>query len=163
MDSRGQTLDRSQLALSRRIGAAWVGLRRGATMSALRDYLFGDGEDALEQGQMDALELLAARPAWRMSNLAEALRVDPSTATRAVQRLEANGLAERRPNPDDGRVVEVTMTAEGRKRHREASQRGNQLMAHILDSFGAQEAVVLADFMERLIGSIDEFVAQIEK
>ena len=78
-----------------RIGTAWKELRRGAAMVAVRDYFFAADEDSLEPGQMDTLDLLAQQPAWRMSELAEALRVDPSTATRAVQRLVRAGLAER--------------------------------------------------------------------
>ena len=49
---------------------------------------------------MDTLDLLVQQPAWRMSELAEALRVDPSTATRAVQRLVRAGLADRRSRAD---------------------------------------------------------------
>ena len=75
--------------LALRIGASWVQIRRGAAMGTLREYLLGTGDEALEQGQMDSLDLLARQPSWRMSDLAEALRIDPSTATRAVQRLVA--------------------------------------------------------------------------
>ena len=64
------------------IGTAWKELRRGAAMSILRDHMFGAGKDAVEPGQVDTLDLLVQQPAWRMSDLADALRVDPSTATR---------------------------------------------------------------------------------
>ena len=40
-------------------------------MSALVDYLFGVGDDALESGQMDTLDVLVQQPAWRMGDLAE--------------------------------------------------------------------------------------------
>jgi len=43
---------------------------------------------------MDALDLLTRRER-PMKELAARLRVEPSTATRAVQRLEHDGLAER--------------------------------------------------------------------
>src|SRR4051812_14302192 len=95
--------------LAVRIGASWVQIRRGAG-GAIRDYLLGVGDDALEQGQMDSLDLLARQPSWRMCDLAEALRIDPSTATRAVQRLVAPGLATRCSHGDDGRVVMVEIT-----------------------------------------------------
>ena len=84
--------------LAVRIGLAWREIRRGASAAGLRNCLYGTGEDAIEQGQMDSLDMLASQPSWRMSELAEALRVDPSTATRAIQRLEKAGLAERRPS-----------------------------------------------------------------
>src|SRR3954453_7230806 len=87
--------------LAAQIGRSWAQIRRGAG-GTLRDYLLGTGEESLEQGQMDSLDLVAQRPPWRVSDLAEALRIDPSTAARAVQRLVTAGLAVRTPNDDDG-------------------------------------------------------------
>ena len=153
--------DPEQLELARRVGSAWIGLRRGATMSALRELLLGRGEDALEQGQFDTLDLLSRRPAWRMSEVAEALRVDPSTATRAVQRLVNAGLATRMSNDDDGRVVMVAITAVGRVRHDEVAERRGELMKHLLEAFTPEERPVLAEFLERFIASVDGFIASV--
>ena len=80
MDSSVDLRQRDMYELAVRIGSSWVQIRRGAGGS-IRDYLLGAGDDALEQGQMDSLDLLARHPSWRMSDLAEALRIDPSTAT----------------------------------------------------------------------------------
>jgi hypothetical protein len=57
---------REMYQLAVRIGTSWVELRRRASMIAVREFLFGTGDDALELGQMDTLDLLAQRPAWRM-------------------------------------------------------------------------------------------------
>ena len=141
-----------------RIGTSWVQIRRGAAMGALRDYLLGTGDEALEQGQMDSLDLLARQPSWRMSDLAEALRIDPSTATRAVQRLVGSGLAMRTPHDDDGRVVMVEITDAGRSRHADVSARRGELMAHMLSAFTPEERPILADMLERFVGAVDEFV-----
>jgi DNA-binding MarR family transcriptional regulator len=141
--------------LARRIGTAWKELRRGAAMSVLRDHLFGAGKDALEPGQVDTLDLLAREPAWRMSDLADALRVDPSTATRAVQRLERAGLAERRPSPDDGRVVIVSATALGLQRHDAIDERRRASMSTMLAVFDLDERRDLAELMDRLVASLD--------
>jgi len=153
--------DPEQLQLAVRIGSAWIGLRRGAGMSALRELLLGTGDDALEQGQMDTLDMLAGRPAWRMSEVAEALRVDPSTATRAIQRLVNTGLATRMSNDDDGRVVMVAITDAGRARHAEVAARRGELMQHLLESYTADERPVLAEFLERFIASVDGFIADV--
>ena len=59
-----------------RIGLAWREMRRGASAAGLRDWLYGTDADGIEQGQMDSLDMLASRPSWRMSELAEALRCD---------------------------------------------------------------------------------------
>ncbi|HEY0520386.1 MAG TPA: MarR family transcriptional regulator, partial [Ilumatobacteraceae bacterium] len=126
MESSVDLHEREMYELAVRIGASWVHIRRGAAMGALRDYLLGTGDEALEQGQMDSLDLLARQPLWRMSDLAEALRVDPSTATRAVQRLVGSGLATRSSNGDDGRVVMVEITDAGRSRHADVNVRRGQ-------------------------------------
>jgi DNA-binding MarR family transcriptional regulator len=64
------------------------------------------------------LKVLDRRGARRMSALAEELGVAQSTATRLVEPLVAEGLVERRRAPDDGRAVEVALTAEGSRRTR---------------------------------------------
>ncbi len=158
MESSVDLHQREMYELAVRIGASWVQIRRGAAMGALRDYLLGTGDEALEQGQMDSLDLLARQPSWRMSDLAEALRIDPSTATRAVHRLVGSGLAVRTPNDDDGRVVMVEITEAGRARHADVNARRGLLMEHMLGAFTPQERPALADMLERFVGAVDEFV-----
>jgi DNA-binding MarR family transcriptional regulator len=158
MESSVDLHQREMYELAVRIGASWVQIRRGAAMGALRDYLLGTGDEALEQGQMDSLDLLARQPSWRMSDLAEALRVDPSTATRAVQRLVGSGLAVRSTNDDDGRVVMVEITEAGRSRHADVNARRGLLMTHMLGAFTPEERPVLADMLERFVTAVDEFV-----
>jgi DNA-binding MarR family transcriptional regulator len=142
--------------LTQRIGAAWKELRRGAAMAAVRDHLFGAGADALEPGQFDTLELLVQRDGWRMSELAEALRVDPSTATRAVQRLLKTGLAERRPYREDGRVVMVSATEIGRERHEAIARCRRSFMERVLRTFSADERHQLVSLLERLVAAADD-------
>ena len=149
---------REMYDLAVQIGRSWVQIRRGASMGALRDYLLGTGDEALEQGQMDSLDLLARQPSWRMSDLAEALRIDPSTATRAVQRLVISGLAVRSPNDGDGRVVMVEITDAGRSRHADVNARRGLLMAHMLGAFMPDERSVVAELLERFVAAVDEFV-----
>jgi DNA-binding MarR family transcriptional regulator len=146
---------------ARRIGRSWIELRRGAGASALRAYLFGR-ETPLEQGQMDALDLLSRRDDRPMKELAARLRVDPSAATRAVQRLEADGLVERYPSPDDGRVVLVRITGEGRRRHDDVAARRSTAMMHILSEFDPAERAQLADLLERFVASVDTVVGRLD-
>jgi DNA-binding MarR family transcriptional regulator len=140
-----------------RVGKAWIDLRRGATAGALRDYLYGSLDHPLMQGQMDALDLLVRRDRT-MSALAERLRIDPSTATRAVQRLVDDGLAERFPSPDDRRIVMIRATPAGGRVHREVSARRIAILERILNRFEADERALLADYLERFVEAIDHVV-----
>jgi len=144
-----------------RIGTAWKELRRGAAMVAVRDYFYADDEDSIEPGQMDTLDLLVQQPAWRMSELAEALRVDPSTATRAVHRLVRAGLADRGSRAGDGRVVMVSATDAGRQRHAAIARRRRQSMARMLGEFAPEERRQLADLLDRLVVALDHLAADL--
>ena len=144
--------------LAVRIGLAWREVRRGSSTAGLRDYLYGSDQESIEQGQMDTLDLLALQPAWRMSELADALRVEPSTATRAVQRLVNAGLAERIPSSFDGRVVQVEITQQGRDVYEAVAARRGELLTFILKQYRRDELPVFADMLERFVVAIDSFV-----
>jgi DNA-binding MarR family transcriptional regulator len=144
-----------------RIGTAWKELRRGAAMSILRNHLFGAGDLALEPGQFDTLELLVQQEAWRMSDLADALRVDPSTATRAVQRLLREGLAERHHSSADGRVVMVSATGIGRDRYEVIARQRRAVMAEMLAAFDPDERRELAALLERFVVALDGYASRL--
>jgi len=154
--------DAADSSLDARIGAAWKELRRGAAMGVLRDHLFGSGENALEPGQVDTLELLVARDAWRMSELADALRVDPSTATRAVQRLVRAGMASRTACVDDSRVVMVSATPAGRARQRAISELRRATLKAMLATFSPAEREQFADYLDRFVAALDQYVRQLD-
>jgi DNA-binding MarR family transcriptional regulator len=50
-----------------------------------------------------------------LGKIGERLQVNPASVTNAVDRLEAQGLVVRRPNPRDGRGTLAALTAKGRK------------------------------------------------
>ena len=49
------------------------------------------------------------------AHLAEHTRIDKMTLSKALRRLEAEGLVKRRPSREDSRVMEVAFTAKGRR------------------------------------------------
>ena len=141
-----------------RVALAWRELRRGASMGALRDLL--EGEIGLDLGQIDTLEHLVLGGTARMSELAEAMRVDASTATRAVQRLVDRGLAVRSADPRDARCVHVSATDAGRTLYQEVSASRLEGMRELLAGFDDREKQSLAAGMERLVAALDAFVAR---
>src|ERR1700676_5630483 len=63
--------------------------------------------------QAKALHELNVEPPISMRELAERLKSDPSNVTGLVDRLEARGLVERRPDPNDRRIKGLALTAAG--------------------------------------------------
>ena len=56
-----------------------------------------------------------------MGELAERLLISPSTCTRVIERMVADGLVSRRIDADDARVRHVSLTPAGRSRLRAAA------------------------------------------
>ena len=145
---------------AQRIGEAWRELRRGASMTRLKERF--QSERSIEIGQLDALDLLVARgeAGLRMGDLADALRVDASTATRAVDRLVQAGFAERTTDPEDGRRVLARVSDKGEALHRELAQGRRDMLERMLQGFSAEDRQRLADLMERFVHALDDLVAE---
>jgi DNA-binding MarR family transcriptional regulator len=75
------------------------------------------------------LNLLGAREGAIQQELGWAMGVDPSTMVSLIDRLEAAGLAKRRPRPTDRRAREVVITAKGRR----VLERGRGLAIEVED------------------------------
>jgi DNA-binding MarR family transcriptional regulator len=144
--------------LATRIGLAWRELRRGASMSILRDLLQGDV--GLDLGQLDTLEHLVHSGTCRMRELADAMRVDASTATRAVDRLVDTGLAARSADPADARCVRVSATAAGIATYEELAASRLQSLVEMIAHLDTGERRQLAHGMEQLVAALDAFVAR---
>jgi DNA-binding MarR family transcriptional regulator len=144
-----------------RMGWAWRELRRGPSTLIITEELFGPpgGPDSVEPGHLDVLDLLSRGGDWRMSDLAAHLRVDPSTVTRTLQRMEAADLAKRIPDDDDGRVVNVQLTDEGRRLHGLVAGRRAAIIEAVFQRFDSADRAQLVELLERFIEAVDEYAA----
>ncbi|MFE3653022.1 MarR family winged helix-turn-helix transcriptional regulator [Streptomyces sp. NPDC057579] len=71
-------------------------------------------DDAMTLPQLRALVVLESCEPLKLVAMAATLGVNPSTAMRMVDKLEAVGLVDRRTNPDNRREVVLRLTAAGR-------------------------------------------------
>jgi DNA-binding MarR family transcriptional regulator len=69
----------------------------------------------LSPHQARALRVVGSGDGVRLSELAEALRIAPRSATEVADGLQERGLVERTPDPGDRRVVILRPTDEGRR------------------------------------------------
>ena len=86
-----------------------------------------------------------------MSALADALHCDNSNITGIVDRLEAAGLAERRPHARDRRVKAVLLTADGERMQIEIERRAGEPPPTIA-SLSPEDATALRDILARALG-----------
>ncbi|MFE1319543.1 MarR family winged helix-turn-helix transcriptional regulator [Kitasatospora phosalacinea] len=68
----------------------------------------------LPSSALRLLEHFAAAGPMRVSDIAECLRIDVSTASLQLRRLRADALVVRRTDPSDGRSGVIAITEEGR-------------------------------------------------
>jgi DNA-binding MarR family transcriptional regulator len=80
-------------------------------------------EDSITLPQYRALVILASRGEQRVSHLADALAIHPSTATRLCDRLAAKSLIKRNASVESRREVTVALTASGRALLRKVTNR----------------------------------------
>jgi DNA-binding MarR family transcriptional regulator len=109
-------------------------------------------ELGLSMQQAMALIRLRAGEPVTMSELAVALQCDNSNVTGIVDRLEAAGLAERRPAPHDRRVKAVVLTEKGESLRAEVERRTSQPPPP-LAALPEPDAVVLRDVLRRALQS----------
>jgi DNA-binding MarR family transcriptional regulator len=141
--------------VAERVRTAWRELRRVASTPDIRAAVY-DPDAALDPGQADALDVVVTHGPCRMGDLAVVLRVDRSTATRAIDRLEAAGLVARQVDRHDARGIVVEATAAGRALLDRVRDRTTAMLADVLDTFSTDDRERLAELMERLVGALDE-------
>ena len=104
----------------------------------------------MSRAQWHVLAHVSKREGINQATLADLVGVEPITICRMVDRLEALGLVERRPDPNDRRARLIHMMEAGRpglERMRAAAQ---ALFIEALDGISEDEQAILA----RLLGRI---------
>ncbi|MEC9369392.1 MAG: MarR family transcriptional regulator [Pseudomonadota bacterium] len=101
----------------------------------------------LTRPQWLVMTRLHRRPGLSQSELAEMLEVEKATAGRLIDRLEANGWVERRPDPADRRINRIYMTAEGERIDRMIRPVAREMVEEELSALGAAEREQLVDLL----------------
>jgi DNA-binding MarR family transcriptional regulator len=81
--------------------------------------------------------------AHRLSDLAVAEGVSQPGMTQLISRLEREGLAVRKSDPTDGRVVVVEITAAGRERMRHRRQARAEKLSELLADLSAEDRAAI--------------------
>ena len=110
----------------------------------------------LSLAQYQLLEALRAAPRLPVSELAASAGVAPPTATKMLDALVRDGLAERTPSKQDRRVVHVALTPQGREAVHAAAERVAAGRARVRDQLTAAEQAQAAALLRRLTAVVEE-------
>lgn len=116
--------------------------------------------DDVTLAQYRALVEIASRGPLRAADLAVALRVDRSTATRMCDRLLRKGLVSRRRLADDRRGVRISLTNGGRELVGEVGRRRRAEIEQILERMPAADRVRVNEALHEFAAAAGEVPEQ---
>ncbi len=102
--------------------------------------------------QAGALFLLGPAEGVLVGEVARSLGVGAPAATGLLDRMEAAGLVERRPDERDGRAARLFLTASGRTARVAAKARAKEMNTKLVEGFSDEEL----DTIARWLASIQE-------
>jgi DNA-binding MarR family transcriptional regulator len=118
------------------------------------EYERAAARHALTGAQARMLALLSVEP-LPMRGIARRMKCEPSNVTGIIDRLEARGLVERRPDPTDRRVKLAAPTEEGTRTTRSLRD-SLDFAREPLSGLSHQERLVLRDLLRRIVGEDPE-------
>src|ERR1035438_6612562 len=131
-------------------------LTASRTLVAVATQSLGAAAEETTIAQYRALVVLASRGPQRMTDLAAALDVTPSTAGRMCDRLLRKGLIRRHQTRADRRAVQVSITAAGREIVDQATARRRALIAGILGRLPARQQSAVASALAAFAAAAGE-------
>ncbi len=128
-------------------------------------YLLGRAKSRLAHGieqemasldithaQASCLMMLARGTAATVTDLGRELNTDVGSVTRLLNRMEKRGLIVRQRRDDDRRVVDLSLTEEGRTLAGQLPPLFCNVLRHHFRNFSAEEIEILRAMLKRVIG-----------
>ena len=103
----------------------------------------------LKASQMSVMTAIAASGEERLSTLADAIVLEPSSLSRILDVMRRNGWVETAPDPDDERARLVRMTDAGNAIYAEAGSLWRKAQARARKLLGREDAEVFAELANR--------------
>jgi DNA-binding MarR family transcriptional regulator len=104
---------------------------------------------------LSTLSTLERSGPWRLTDLAAAEEITQPSMTSLVTQLEQLGLAERRRDTSDARVVLVSITRTGRQQTRKRRQAGAEALTELIDKLDEQDAATLTAALPALLRLVE--------
>ncbi len=102
-------------------------------------------------GQWAVLLFLWARDGMTQAELSRVVAIEPPTMVRTIDRMARDGLVTRAPDPDDGRLSRIYLTARARSLRDELVPLAAAVNGEILNGLTANEARTLRRLLTKLL------------
>ena len=102
------------------------------------------------------LHVLAREAGISQGEIGRLYGVDPSRITRLAGQLEDEGWIERTRDPQDNRVVRMSLTSEGRRAFEMASERGEVFKDRVRSALSEEEHMELRRLLDKLTEAMED-------
>jgi DNA-binding MarR family transcriptional regulator len=106
------------------VAQAIVGSLRALRQDLVRRGRAGFARSGLTAAQLSVISLLAARESMTLTDLSRELALGHSTLSGIVDRLQARGIVQRTPSPEDRRYTRIALTDDARRHGAALSEDG---------------------------------------
>lgn len=114
-------------------------------------------------GQMPVLVALRMNPALPQSELARIAGVEQPSMAQLLARMERDGLIERTPDPEDGRVRRIALTRRASTQMPKLKQVMENTSEGALAGFSAAERDTLGDLLARVAANLEKMQEKAER
>jgi|HubBroStandDraft_2_1064218.scaffolds.fasta_scaffold606626_1 DNA-binding MarR family transcriptional regulator len=111
--------------------------------------------EGLHPRDFGVMTMVAAQPGMSQQLLHEKTAIDPSSMVAVIDELEAKGLAERRPDPNDRRARAIFLTARGLQTLERVRALAGELQREFFAGLSAEERDTLFGLLRKLAGSTE--------
>ena len=133
-----------------------VAIVREASLSSLQERLKMAAGVSVDRAGFQVLRFLDTTGSARLSEIAAAMGLDPSTASRHVRWLDLEKLIVRRGDPDDRRVAVLSLSESGAAALGKLVEARNQFFAALLRDWSGDDLHRLAPLLDRLASDLRE-------
>jgi MarR family transcriptional regulator, lower aerobic nicotinate degradation pathway regulator len=106
--------------------------------------------EGLHPRHFGVMTMVAAQPGMSQQQLHEKTAIDPSSMVSVIDELEAMGLAERRPDPEDRRARKIFLTERGGETLGRVRSLAGELQREFFAALTADERRTLHELLRKL-------------
>jgi DNA-binding MarR family transcriptional regulator len=119
------------------------------------------GKDAAAKVGFSVLSCLASSGPLRSGDVASVVFSDPSTVSRQVAKLVAEGAIERQADPGDGRASVLALTPKGQEVLDQLQESRRQWMARIVEDWTEEEQAAFAGGFEKFVEGFKDLIPKL--
>ncbi|WP_239630245.1 MarR family transcriptional regulator [Paenibacillus sp. H1-7] len=116
--------------------------------------MVADSSIPLTRQQLFMLYFISNKGICKVTELAETMEVKPSAVTVMIDRLIKRGVAERKYDPKDRRIVLIELTEQGRNLLQEFKEKRKHIIGSYLSNIDPERLDIFLDVFEHILDNI---------